>query len=271
MFRQDYLNQLTGQHMPLPLSVFIITKNEADRLPTALSAVKGWADEIIVVDSGSTDNTLEIAASFGAKIDVREWQGYGPQKRYAETLCRNDWLLNIDADEELTPALKAEIEALFKPEPSAPGYVLRIRDMLPGERALSPFAHTNFVLRLYNKQKGRFSESPVHDSVILTEGSPTTLNSPVLHRSYRNWAHVIEKLNSYSTLQAQNMLKKPPKFLCARMVAELPFAFFKDFVLRGYMFRGKRGFINSVLYAFARFARLAKYHELKNRPLTPPQ
>lgn len=249
----------------LPISMFVITRNEADRLATTLDSVKDWVDEIVVVDSGSTDGTLEVAARYGAKMDVRSWPGYGPQKRHAETLCKNRWLLNLDADEEITPELRDEIIALFSPLPTAPGYVLRIRDLLPGEQKLAPGAHTNFVLRLYDKEKGRFSDSPVHDSVILKEGAPTTLNAPVLHRSYRSWAHVIEKMNHYTTMQAENMLKKPVSLLCVRLVVEFPFAFFKDYVLRGYALRGWRGFINSVLYAAGRFTRLAKYYELREK------
>ena len=250
--------------MPLPISVFIIALNEADRIHQPINSVHGWVDEIIVIDSGSTDTTVQTAESLGARVCFHAWQGYGLQKRYGEDQCKNRWLLNIDADEEITPELKAEIHSLFQNgEPSEAGFTLRIRDLLPGESKLSSFAHTNFVLRLYNRTKGRFSESPVHDSVI-TEGSTRILNAPVLHRSFRSLAHMLEKMNFYSSMQAQNLQKKGLTLPVIRMLIEIPFAFFKDYILRGYIFRGRRGFINAVMYSFARFIRIAKYLELKD-------
>ncbi|NBO19120.1 MAG: glycosyltransferase family 2 protein [Proteobacteria bacterium] len=252
---------------PLPISVFIITLNEADRLATTILSVRGWVDEVVVIDSGSTDNTLEVAASLGAKIGFHPWRGYGPQKRYAEGECKNRWLMNLDADEEVSPALAAEIQAMFAAGgPQEAGYLLRIRDLLPGEKSLSRFAHTNFVLRLYDRTQGSFSDSPVHDSVQMAHGAATRiLDNAVLHRSYRSWAHVIEKMNHYTSMQAENLRKKKGmRFAHARLITEFPFAFFKDYCLRGYALRGWRGFINSVLYAFGRFTRIAKYLELRD-------
>lgn len=258
---------MLAMHTKLPISVFIITCNEADRLATTINSVKDWVDEVIVVDSGSSDNTLEVAAAHGAQISTHSWQGYGPQKRFAEELCKNTWLLNLDADEEVTPKLRDEIMTLFEnATPKEAGFKLRIRDMLPGEKKLSRFAHTNFVLRLYNKEQGRFSTSPVHDSVLIEQGTVQTLKAPVLHRSYRSWEHVIQKINSYTTMQAQNMMQsKPKRFVLFRMMIEWEFAFFKDYILRGYIFRGRRGFVNSVFYASGRLLRLAKYQELKEK------
>lgn len=258
---------MLAMHTRLPISVFIITLNEADRLAVTIRSVKDWVDEVVVIDSGSTDTTLEVAASLGAKIGFNAWQGYGPQKRYAEGECKNRWLLNLDADEEVTPELAAEIKQLFAAgEPKEPGYVLRIRDLLPGEKKLSRFAHTNFVLRLYDRRQGRFSPSPVHDSVHMAEGCATRiLEHAVLHRSYRNWAHVIGKMNHYTSMQAENLLKKGLSHPHLRLLTEFPFAFVKDYFLRGYVTRGWRGFINSVLYASGRFTRIAKYLELKSR------
>lgn len=248
----------------LPISAFIIAQNEADRIHIPIQSVKDWVDEIIVIDSGSTDNTVQIAQALGCRVLHNPWPGYGPQKRFAEDQCKNTWLLNIDADEEITPELREEIHALF-PAPPESGYILRIRDLLPGEQTLSRFAHTNFVLRLYNRSKGRFSDSPVHDSVLITEGTTSILTAPVLHRSYRSWAHVIEKMNRYSSMQAENMQKKGLACPTLRLLLEIPFAFFKDYILRGYIFRGRRGFINAILYSYGRFLRIAKYLELRDR------
>lgn len=250
----------------LPVSVFIIACNEADRIGVTINSVRGWADEIIVIDSGSTDSTVEVAQSLGARVLFNAWAGYGLQKRFGEDQCKNRWLLNLDADEEITPPLRDEIQQLFaQGEPQLAGFILRIRDMLPGEKALSAHAHTNFVLRLYNREKARFSDSPVHDSVIVHEGDTQILAQPVLHRSFRNLAHAIDKMNSYTSAQAQHLGKRGIRMPMLRLLTEFPVAFFKDYILRGYIWRGRRGFINAVTYAYTRFIRIAKYMELEDK------
>lgn len=246
----------------LPVSVFIIAHNEADRIGIAINSVREWADEVVAVDSGSSDGTMKIAESLGARVLFHSWQGYGMQKRFGEENCKNRWLLNLDADEEITPELAEEIKALFaNGEPAMSAYALKIRDLLPGETQLAPFAHTNRVLRLYNKEKARFSDSPVHDSVIVREGGAATLKHPALHRSFRSLAHAIEKMNAYTTMQAENIQGKTMLFPTLRLIFELKIGFFKAYLLRGYMWRGRRGFVYSVLYALGRFVRMAKYLE----------
>ena len=117
----------------LPISIFVIVKNEAQRLPATLEAVKGLAQELVVVDSGSTDGTQQIAQGFGARVVETHWRGYGPQKRFAEDQCRHKWVLNIDGDEVLTPALIGEISGLFaKGEPALDGYAFPIVEVFPG-------------------------------------------------------------------------------------------------------------------------------------------
>lgn len=250
-----------------PVSVFIIANNEADRIAATITSVRDWADEVIVIDSGSHDNTIGISQSLGAKTCFNAWQGYGLQKRFGEDQCKNHWLLNLDADESVTPELAAEIAALFAHgEPREAGYILKVRDLLPGETDLAPMAHTNFCLRLYDRRKGRFSDSPVHDSVILQDGlKPAMLRAPVLHRSFRSLSHAIDKMNVYTSVQAENLAKKGLAFPLLRLATELPVAFFKVYFLRGYFMRGWRGFAYSIHYAYVRFVRIAKYLELKNR------
>jgi len=249
---------------PLPLSVFIIAHNEADRIAATIDSVKAIAGEIVVIDSGSTDDTVAVAESHGARVIFNAWPGYGLQKRFGEDACTHHWLLNLDADEALTPELAAEIAALFaQGEPPLTGYVLQVRDMLPGEEVLLPQAHTNRCLRLYNRNKARFSESPVHDSVIVADGKTAELAAPVLHRSFRSLTHAIEKMNSYSSAQAENLQKKGLDFPLARLLSEFPVAFLKVYFIRGYALRGRRGFIYAVNYAFGRFMRIAKYLEKK--------
>jgi glycosyltransferase involved in cell wall biosynthesis len=252
--------------MTLPISVFIIAHNEADRIATTIGSVRPIADEIIVIDSGSSDGTPEVAKALGARVFHHDWPGYGLQKRFGEEQCKHKWLLNLDADETLTPELGEEIRALFaQGEPPMAGYVLRVRDLLPGETKLAPMAHTNFVVRLYNKEKARFSDSPVHDTVQMDGQATKTLTHPVLHRSFRSLAHAIEKMNSYTSAQAENLLKKGMPFATLRLLTEFPMAFFKDYILRGYILRGRKGFTNAILYGCTRVMRIAKYLELREQ------
>lgn len=248
----------------IPVSVFIIAKNEADRIATAIHSVRDWVSEIILVDSGSDDDTVSVSQFLGVKTYYREWDGYGMQKRFAEDQCHNRWMLCLDADEEITPELGAEIRALFANGlPKVAAYTLQIRDLLPGEIKLAPMAHTNFVIRLYDRNKGRFSPSPVHDSVIVEEGETVMLNNVVLHRSFRSLAHAVEKINSYSSVQARQLQEKGVVLPYVRLFIEFPIAFFKCYILRLYIVRGMRGFLYACAYGFGRFLRIAKYLELR--------
>jgi len=243
----------------LPISCFIIARNEADRIAHTIHSVKGWVDEIIVIDSGSTDDTVAVCEALGARVLYNLWPGYGLQKRFGEEQCRNDWLLNLDADEVVTPALAAEIAVAFAGgPPQVAGFYLKVRDLLPGEKKLAPFAHTNTCLRLYDKRFARFSDSPVHDSVIVREGETRILQQPVLHRSFRSLSHMLGKINSYSTAQAKDLQKKGMTLPYLRLLVELPFGFLKMYLLRGYVLRGWRGIVYSSVYAYGRFLRVVK-------------
>lgn len=250
----------------LPISCYVLAFNEADRIGITLESVRHWVDELLVIDSGSTDDTVKVAESHGARVISNPWPGYGFQKRFAEDQCRNDWLFNIDSDEEVTTALKQEIQGLFTcGAPDKAGYIIRIRDLLPGEKKLAPLAHTDFRLRLYDKRKGRAEASNIYDGVIMQEGETAILNAPMLHRSFRSLSHMMEKINGFTTVQANDLLKKGMAFPRLRLFLETPFAFFKCYVLRAYALRGWRGFIFSVVYAYGRFLRIAKYLELRDK------
>ena len=127
------------------LSIFIIARDEADRIGRTIEAVRGLSDDIVLVDSGSTDGTQGIAERLGARVVFNPWPGYGQQKRFAEEQCRHDWLLNIDADEVVPPDLAAEIASLFAgPGPAADAYQIRIAEIFPGEPA--PVSYTHLTL-----------------------------------------------------------------------------------------------------------------------------
>lgn len=258
----------------LPISVFIIAKNEADRIHRAILSVNGWADEVIVIDSGSTDDTMELSEKLGAKVVFHTWNGYGPQKVFGESLCKNDWVLNIDADEEITPELAVSIQGLFRDNspnshlltPEYIAYRLTIKILFHLEKEPPAFAPSNNPVRLYNKNYCGFKNSIVHDSVAVKKGTPIgKLHGIVLHRCFRDLEHWVGKINFYSTLQAEDFIKNGRKPSIVRIVTEPVLSFFKAYFLRRYFLYGIDGFIGSFLYSYARLLRLAKARELLKR------
>ncbi|PVB59448.1 glycosyltransferase family 2 protein [Labrenzia sp. 011] len=248
----------------LPLSVFIIARDEADRISRAIESVTGWADEVIVIDSGSTDNTVAVAESLGARVIHNDWPGYGPQKRFGEDQCRNDWLLNLDADEEVTPELRAEIQAKFADGSyrDADGWRVMIRDLYAHESAPAPWAYGYHQIRLYDRRKGRFSTSSVHDTVRPEEGATiASLKGIMAHRSIRSLDFQVAKYNRYSGMQVEDMRARGRKLPRWRLLSEFPVSFLKAYFVRRYLKYGWWGFILSVNYAHARFLRVAKAYE----------
>ena len=245
----------------LPVSVFIIAKNEADRIPLTIRSVRDWVDEVIVIDSGSEDDTVKVAESLGATATFNEWRGYGPQKVFGEALCRNDWILNLDADEEITPELAAEIRDLFAGDSPCSAYRLHILPIHSYQETGHKWTATQKPVRLYRKSKAGFKDSTVHDSVVVREGATGTLKGMVNHRSFRSLAHHVEKVNSYSSAQAEDLHRRGRNPSRIELVVVPVFAFLKQYLLRREFVNGIDGVITSYMYAFQRFIRLAKTRE----------
>jgi glycosyltransferase involved in cell wall biosynthesis len=252
---------------PAALSVFIIAKNEADRIGKVISAVKSIADEVLVIDSGSTDKTCEIAQNLGAKVIFNQWKGYGAQKIFGENQCRNKWILNIDADEEVMPELAQEISDLFvrNKQEGLHGFRVRIVNKFPGEKSPKKLAYYYNQLRLYHIDHAGFSSSTVHDSVILKDSQNAKvgqLKNIIWHESFRSYAHWIEKLNSYSQMQAEDAVKKGKIPSNLKIFFSPIFAFFKAYFVRRYFIYGFDGVTYSFLFALSRVAKLVKIREL---------
>jgi glycosyltransferase involved in cell wall biosynthesis len=249
--------------MSLPLSIFIITKNEVDRLGPTLESVKGLSNDIVVVDSGSTDGTQELAERLGARVIFNPWPGYGLQKQFGEDQCRHDWLLNIDADEVVPTDMVEAIRALFATGAPAPaGYRLRIAEMFPGESKPHALAYALTPVRLYHRSVGRYSPSMVHDRVVMAPGAPIRrLAGTVAHYSVRSLGDQIAKLNAYSDQQVDDMLARGDGVSRLRMVLEFPANFIKAYVGRRHALRGTYGFMTAMNFAFYRYLRAAKYWE----------
>jgi glycosyltransferase involved in cell wall biosynthesis len=252
---------------PLPVSIFIIARNEADRIGRTLRAVRGLSDDVIVVDSHSTDGTQAVAEAEGARVIENVFEGYGPQKRFAEDQCRHLWLLNIDADEVIPPDLAAEIRGLFAGGgPALDAYGLRIAEIFPGERAPHPLAYVLAPVRLYRSDKGRYNASTVHDRVDLAPGARVgKLKGTIHHFSVRSLGDQMAKLNAYTDAQVADLEKRGETLSVFRLVAEFPANFIKAYIGRRHALRGVYGFMTAMNYAFYRYLRAAKYFERKLR------
>ncbi|MFT6332304.1 MAG: glycosyltransferase involved in cell wall biosynthesis [Lentimonas sp.] len=249
----------------LPISVFIITLNEADRISRVIKAVQSFADEILVIDSGSSDKTMEISGELGAKTIFNKWVGYGPQKVFGEECCRNQWVLNIDADEEVLEDLEVEIRKLFEegnPDEFA-GYRIKIVNKWFNEEKPKKWAYYYNQLRLYNKDYCGFKDSTVHDSVIVKnqEKPVGQLKNIISHQSFRSFEHWIDKINSYSKMQAADAVKRGKKASFLKILFTPAHSFLKAYFIRRYFIYGIDGLIYSYVFAFGRTIRLIKIRQ----------
>jgi glycosyltransferase involved in cell wall biosynthesis len=252
-----------------PVSCYIRTLNEERKIGEVVAAARAVVDEVVVVDSGSTDATVAIAQAAGARVIHQEWLGNGRQKRFAEEQCRNDYLLDLDADEVVSPALAEEIRALFGAG-SAPLPIYRLELVMvpPTGKPWHGFWRARRC-KLYDRRVVRVPDHKAWDQFEVPDDARVGhLSAPLFHHSYRDLAHLVTKLNRASTVRAMETRRRGRLAVGARVLFAFPVYFAKHYLQRGLFRGGVYGVALASILAYGRWLRDAKMYEamLLRRP-----
>jgi glycosyltransferase involved in cell wall biosynthesis len=244
------------------LSVTIITRNEEAQIGDCLESVR-WADELIIVDTGSTDRTLEICEKYTPHLHSRPWKGYAPAKNDALALASGDWILSLDADERVSDGLCGEIQALLQQPLGtlAAGYAISRRNYLWGRWLRYGGLYPDYQIRLFRRGEGYFKARRVHESVAI-DGRVERLHHAIQHHSYQGIGDVIQRLDRYAELAALDLLDQGRGFRVAALVLRPAGRFLRNYVLKQGFRDGIPGLIMAVSYAYSVFVREAKLWEL---------
>jgi glycosyltransferase involved in cell wall biosynthesis len=234
------------------ISVCIVTFNEEANIARTLASVKGIADEIIVVDSHSTDQTVAHAKSFGAKVFDEDWKGFAAQKNSAIAKATCDWILSLDADEEVSPELVASIQSLRKPgqpDPAVDGFFMPRRNLYLGRWIKHGGYYPDRKLRLVKRAQARFELREVHEDMKLS-GNTGRLHGDLIHHAYPEFENFIEHANRYSSLGAQMVVKeRRVSFSVTNIVIRPAVRFFYNYILRGGFLDGREGLLVHMTHA----------------------
>lgn len=237
------------------LSVVIITKNEIGSIAACIESVR-FADEIIVLDSGSTDGTVELCQKLGARVESTDWPGFGPQKNRALAYAQSDWVLSLDADERVTNDLCAEILQVIEGKDDSACALPRLSSYLG-----RPMRHSgwwpDYVVRLFKRGSARFSDDIVHERLV-HEGKARQLQSPLLHESFTDLEEVIDKLNRYSTAGAKMAQARGKSSSLSLAVAKGIVAFLRTYLFRAGFLDGREGFMLAISNAEGTYYRQLK-------------
>lgn len=241
-------------------SVYIICKNEEKHIKRVLKSIKDFS-EIIIVDSGSSDKTLEIATSYTNKIYHQDWMGFAKQKEYARSLCSNEWVLNLDADEELTQELKQEIINTIE-ENKIDGLNIKISSSYLG-KFNSEKSKFNRRIRFFRKSAGYYPDKLVHESIVV-DGKIEKAKGFIYDYGTIDLKTHLNKINEYSSLRALEKFEKNKKSSLIKLLFIFPLAFLKSFIIKRGFLNGTRGFIAAINNSFYAFLKEAKLYELNN-------
>lgn len=243
------------------LTVTVITKNEAAQIGAALDSV-AWADEIVVVvDSSSTDETADIARRRSSRVLSRAWAGFAAQKNWAAEQAAHDWILSIDADERVTPALASEIQSALAQEPTVRGFRIPYINFYLNRWLRSTDWYPDSKLRLYNRRAAQWASVDIHEGVEVI-GPVGRLTQELQHYAYRDISHHLQKMNPYTTLTAKQMAIEGRHVSPVGIVARPIAAFFRNYVLRNGWRDGSAGLVVSILNSYYVFLKFAKLWEM---------
>lgn len=228
------------------LSAIIITKNEARNVAECLDTLS-FCDERIVVDSGSTDDTVRLAEMKGARVTTHPWAGFGPQKEFARSLAQGDWVLSIDADERVTPALAAQIREAIASE-LANGFEMPRQSRFCGRVMRHSGWFPDYVLRLFRRDKARFSDSMVHETVIC-DGPVARLTEPLQHSPVLRVEDALSRMDRYSTIGAESLVASGRSVWFMSGILHALWTFLRTYILRRGILDGREGFLLAVLNA----------------------
>ncbi|MBI5329660.1 MAG: glycosyltransferase family 2 protein [Betaproteobacteria bacterium] len=261
-----------------PYSLVIVTLNAAPLLRDCIASAPD-ADEALVVDCGSTDGTQALAQALGARVLHQDWLGYGPQKRFAALQARHDWVLSLDADERLTPELRASIESALLPSPPGGGagvegataqspppaaYALPRRNRFMGRWLRHGEGYPDWCVRLFDRTRANWSADPVHEK-LETAGPVARLTGDLLHESEQGLADYLAKQNRYTDLQAARMYAAGQRFSMLKMLLSPLARFVKFYLLRRGFLDGAPGLVHIALGCLTSFLKYAKLRELQAR------
>lgn len=225
------------------LSVIIITKNESRHITRCLESV-AWADEIIVLDSGSDDGTVALCQHFTDKVFETDWPGFGIQKQRALAKASGDWVLSIDADEWITPELRKEIEKAVT-QTDINGFEMPRLSSYCGKEIRHGGWWPDYVMRLFQRNHGRFTDDPVHERIIVT-GNTGKLSTPLFHESFVDFEEVLNKVNHYSSLGAEKLFQAGKRTSLFQAVLKGLWTFFKTYFINAAFLDGQEGLMLAI-------------------------
>ena len=254
----------------LPVSLVIITLNEEKNIERCIRSVP-FAAEIVVLDSGSQDKTIDIARRLGARVFVESWRGFSKQKTRATAIATQDWVLSLDADEALSPEAQDEMVALFSASMTADAYALPRLCYYLGRWMHHGGMYPDYQTRLYNRTKSSWLDAPVHEHIVADK--IIKLKWPIFHWPCDNIAQHVETVNRYSSLRAEDFKEKKKQFFSLKMLAKAISKFFEFYFIKQGFRDGVPGLIAAVVTAFSTFLRWAKLYEIdaplnKKKPRT---
>ncbi len=249
--------------MKQSLSVIVITGNEETSIGECLASVAGWTDEIIVVDSESTDRTVEIARTYTGNIFIRKWTGFADQKQFALDQARSDWVLSIDADERVSPALRDVVISTLSATSAAAGYRIPRRSYFLGKWIRSCFWYPDYQLRLFRRSAAHVTPVKVHEGFHV-DGETGVLEGDIIHYSYRSLHDAVRKVDRYTTLAAEERLAR--RIIGIRHLLFHPAAaFLTDFFSRKGYRDGVYGFLVAAMNSFTNLLMYSKMWEMQRK------